>query len=84
MAKVKLSDEQVAELVKIAIKELMEVMEKYEVTGKIIDQGKRIADKGLDLVETFYQTSPNKIDDAVLGPICAGIRASFNIPEYDS
>jgi hypothetical protein len=84
MAKVKLTDEQVAALLTAIAKELTEMLEEYEVTKKIIDKGKRFADQGLDLVETFYQTTPNKIDDAILGPICAGIRASFNIPEYNT
>jgi hypothetical protein len=84
MAKAKLTDAQVAVILAAVAAEIKEILEEYKVTEKIIDKGKRFADKGLDMVKAYYDSTPNKIDDAVLGPICAGIRASFNIPDYNT
>jgi hypothetical protein len=80
----KLNDEQIAAVVAIVVKELTKVLAEYEVTKKIEDKVKRIADKGLDLVEVKVAASKTKVDDVFVLPLCKMIRAAGNIPEYDS
>ena len=44
---------------------------------------RELTDKVLDLVEDAAVDSTNKIDDAVVLPICNLIRNAYNIPDND-
>lgn len=79
--KIALSDEQMVAIAIAVVAELTKLIKEYEVTEKIIHKGKVLADKGLDLIEAYYEATPTKVDNVLLGPICTGIRKTFNIPE---
>ena len=44
---------------------------------------KVLADKILDYAEDYVKNSPTKYDDAVVLPLCATIRAAFQIEDND-
>jgi len=44
---------------------------------------KSIADKVLDMIEDSVEASKNKIDDAVVLPLCNTIRIAFKIEDND-
>ena len=44
---------------------------------------KEVIDKGLDVIEDKVAKTPNKIDDAIVLPLCAKIREAFDIPDND-
>ena len=44
---------------------------------------KKFADTGLDMLEAMVKKSPNKIDDAVVLPMCKLIRVAFTIEDED-
>jgi hypothetical protein len=47
------------------------------------DNLKKFVDAGLDAIEDLVQESENKVDDAVVLPICKVIRTTFNVPDND-
>ena len=48
------------------------------------DTFKKFADMALDFVEDYVEgTKQNSYDDAIVLPLCATIRAAFNIPDND-
>ena len=44
---------------------------------------KEVVDKGLDIIEDKVAQSPNKVDDAIVLPLCKKVREAFNIPDED-
>ncbi len=44
---------------------------------------RKFADMVLDFAEDAVQDSSNKLDDALVLPICNTIRETFNIPDDD-
>ena len=44
---------------------------------------RKFADMVLDFAEDAVQDSSNKLDDALVLPICNTIRQAFNIPDDD-
>ncbi len=44
---------------------------------------KKVIDTGLDVVEDKVAQTPNKIDDAIVLPLCKKIREAFDIPDND-
>ena len=44
---------------------------------------KKVVDMGLDIVEDKVAQTPNKIDDAIVLPLCKKIREAFDIPDND-
>jgi hypothetical protein len=44
---------------------------------------KRFVDAGLDAIENAVEGSTNKVDDAIVLPVCKIIRSTFNIPDDD-
>lgn len=44
---------------------------------------KKFADMVLDFAETAVLGSASKVDDAIVLPLCATIRAAFDIPDDD-
>lgn len=44
---------------------------------------KQVVDAFLDLIEDAVENSENKVDDAVVLPICKRIRETFNVPDND-
>ena len=44
---------------------------------------KKVVDVGLDIVEDKVAQTPNKIDDAIVLPLCKKIREAFDIPDND-
>jgi hypothetical protein len=44
---------------------------------------RKFVDAGLDAIEDLVQESENKIDDAIVLPICKTIRTAFNVPDND-
>ena len=44
---------------------------------------KNFADMVLDYAEEYVLGSASSIDDKIVLPICAAIRAAFNIPDND-
>lgn len=53
---------------------------------RVLDEAllKRFADMTLDFVEDAVLGSKSKIDDALVLPVCALIRTTFNIPDNDT
>ncbi|KKM25508.1 hypothetical protein LCGC14_1594320 [marine sediment metagenome] len=44
---------------------------------------KSFADMVLDFVEDYVEGTKSKIDDRLVLPLCASIRAAFDIPDND-
>jgi len=44
---------------------------------------RKLVDALLDKAEDAVTASPNKIDDAIVLPLCSAIRSTFNIPDND-
>lgn len=72
----KISQAEFAAIIKAVVAEIQAILEQS-------DSAKKIADKGLDIVEIYAKNSKNKIDDAVLLPMCKAIRGTFGIPDND-
>ena len=48
------------------------------------DTLKKMADAVIDVAEKAVLDSENTFDDALVLPLCAKIRSTFNIPDNDS
>jgi hypothetical protein len=44
---------------------------------------KKCVDAMLDIIEDTTAATENKIDDALILPLCARIRETFNVPDED-
>ncbi len=44
---------------------------------------KSFADMVLDFVENYVEGTKSKVDDRLVLPLCASIRAAFDIPDND-
>ncbi len=47
------------------------------------DLMKKFVDMLLDFVENYVEGSKSTVDDAIVLPICAAIRAGLNVPDND-
>ena len=44
---------------------------------------KKGVDALLDVIEKAVENSPNKVDDAIVLPLCKLIRSTFDVPDTD-